>query len=127
MEGKYTLTLIINGNNFTEPIISKGKSISVKFVEAMVHFVSQHDSRSKLYNINGYTACKLQLDGREEIFHATWSYDNNGEWYDWCLIQWHGYDESYPAHILVFFQFLSLFFRDKLSWNHCHGGSTIIT
>jgi hypothetical protein len=77
----------------------------VKFVEAMVHFVSQHDSRSNQYNINGYTACKLQLDGREEIFRATWSYGNNGKWYDWCLIQWHGYDESYPTCILVFFSF----------------------
>jgi hypothetical protein len=87
MEGKYTLTLNINGNDFAEPIISKGKSILVKFVEAMAHFVSQHDSRSKQYNINGYTACKLQLDGREEIFCVTWSYGNDGEWYDWCLIQ----------------------------------------
>ncbi len=77
----------------------------MKFVEAMVHFVSQHDSRSNQYNINGYTACKLQLDGREEIFRATWSYGNNGKWYDWCLIQWHGYDESYPTCILVFFSF----------------------
>jgi hypothetical protein len=34
----------------------------------MVRFVSQHDSRSKQYNINGYTACKLQLDGREKYF-----------------------------------------------------------
>ncbi len=32
----------------------------------MVRFISQHDSRSKLYKINGFTACKLQLDGREE-------------------------------------------------------------
>ena len=74
MEGKYTLTLNINGNDFSDPIISNRKSISVKFVEAIVHFISQHDSRSKLYNINGFTACKLQLDGREEIFRATWNY-----------------------------------------------------
>jgi hypothetical protein len=97
MEGKYTVTLNKNGSDFTEPIISNGKSISVKFVEAMVHFIFQHDSRSKLYNINDFTACKLQLDEREEIFRAIWSYGNNGEWYDWCLIHWDGYNESYPA------------------------------
>ncbi len=105
MEGKYTLTLNINGNDFIDPIISNRKSISVKFVEAMVCFISQHDSRSKLYKINGFTACKLQLDGREEILRAIWSYGNDGEWYDWRLIHWDGYDESYPARILGFFEF----------------------
>jgi hypothetical protein len=107
MEGKYTLTLNINGNDFTEPIISNGKSISVKFVEAMFRFNSLHDSRSKLYNINGYTACKLQFDGREEIFCATWSYGNNGKWYDWCFIQWDGYDDSYPAGSTIITQIFS--------------------
>ncbi len=105
----------INGNDFTEPIISKEKSILVKFVQAMVHFVSQHDSKSKQYNINGYTACKFQIDGREEIFCATWSHGNIGEWYFWCLIQWHGYDESYSAHILGFFKISHPFFKT----NYC--------
>jgi hypothetical protein len=105
MEGKYTLTLNINGNHFTNPIISNGKSISVKFIEAMVRFISQNDSSSKQYQINGFTSCKLKLEGREEIFRAIWSYGNDGEWYDWCLIRWDGYDESYPARILGFFEF----------------------
>jgi hypothetical protein len=103
MEGKYKLTVNINGNDFAEPIISDGKRIHVKFFEAMAHFVFEHDSQSTQYIINGYTAFKLQLDGRDKIFHATSSYGNDGEWYDWCLVQWHGYDESYAAHILVFF------------------------
>ena len=105
LEGKYTLTLNINGNEFTNPIISNGRSISVKFVEAMVRFIRENDSRSNQYKINGFTCCKLRLDGREEIFRATCSYGNDGEWYDWCLIHWNGYDESYPARILGFFEF----------------------
>jgi hypothetical protein len=105
MEGKYTLTLKINGNHFTNPIISNGKSISVKFVEAMVRFISQNVSSSKQYQINGFTSCKLKLEGREEIFRAIWSYGNDGEWYDWCLIRWDGYNELYPAQILGFFEF----------------------
>ncbi len=115
MEGKYTLTLNINGNDFSDPIISNGKSLSVKFVEAIVHFISQHDSRSRLSNINGFTACKLQLDGREEIFRATWSYGNGGEWYDWCLIHWDGYNKSYPARILGFVDFS----HPSIETNYC--------
>jgi hypothetical protein len=102
MEGKYKLTLNINGSDFTDPIISDGKRIHVKFVKAMDSFVFEHDSQSRQYNINGYTACKLQLDGRDEIFHATSSYGTNDDWYDRCLIQWHGFDESYATRILGF-------------------------
>jgi hypothetical protein len=90
IEGKYKLTLNINGNDFTKTIISDGKRIHVKFVKTMAHFVFKYDSQSRGYNVDGYTACKLQLDGRDKIFCATSSYGNNGEWYDWCLIQWHG-------------------------------------
>ncbi len=84
MEGKYKLTLNINGNGFTDPIISDGKRIHVKFVKAMASFVFKHDSQSRQYIIHGYTytACKLQLEGRVEIFRATSSYGTNGEWYD---------------------------------------------
>ncbi len=102
MEGKYKLTLNINGIGFTDPIISDGKRIHVKFVEAMASFVLKHDSQSRQYNINGYTACKLQLEGRNEIFCATSSYGTDGEWYDWCLIHWDGFDESHAACILGF-------------------------
>ncbi len=104
MEGKYKLTLKINGNGFTDPIISDGKRIHVKFVKVMASFVFKHDYQSRKYIINGYTACKLQLEGRDEIFCATLSYGTDGKWYDWWLIQWHGFDESHAAGILGFFQ-----------------------
>jgi hypothetical protein len=68
-------------------------------------FVFKHNSQSRQCNINGYTACKLQLEGVDEIFCAISSCGTNGEWYDWCLIQWHGFDESYAACILGFFKF----------------------
>ena len=103
MEGKYSLTLNIRGNDFTNPVISTGKSISVKFVEAIVRFISHNDSTSKMFRITAFTCCKLKLEGREEIFRAISNYGNDGEWYDWCLISWDGYDEHYPARILGFF------------------------
>ncbi len=105
MEGKYKVTLNINGNGFTDPIISDGKRIHIKFVKAIASFAFKHDSQSRQYIINGYTACKLQLEGRDEIFCATSSSGTDGKWYDWCLIQWHGVDESYVARILAFFEF----------------------
>ena len=103
MEGKYSLTLNIRGNDFTNPVISTGKSISVKFVEAIVRFICHNDSTSKMFRITAFTCCKLKLEGREEIFRAISNYGNDGEWYDWCLISWDGYDEHYPARILGFF------------------------
>ena len=36
MEGKYKLTLDINENCFTDPIVSNQKTVPVKFVEAVV-------------------------------------------------------------------------------------------
>ena len=68
IEGKYSLTLNVRGNDFTNPVISTGKSISVKFVEAIVRFISHNDSTSKQFKINAFTCCKLKIEGREEIF-----------------------------------------------------------
>ncbi len=103
MEGKYSLTLKVNGNYVSNPILLTGKRISVKFVEAMVCFISENDNTSKQFQINACICCKLKLEGREEIFRAISNYGNDGEWYDWCLINWDGYDEQYPARILGFF------------------------
>jgi hypothetical protein len=87
LEGKYKLTLYINGNGFTDSIISDNKRMHIKFVEAMAGFVFKHDSQSRQYIINGYIACKLQLEGRDDIICATSSYGTDGKWYDWCLFQ----------------------------------------
>jgi hypothetical protein len=70
MEGKYKLTLDINENGFTDPLISNQKTVPVKFVEAVVKHITLQDSQIRRFNIIGYTACKLELDGTEEIFLA---------------------------------------------------------
>jgi hypothetical protein len=105
MEGRYQLTLDINDDGFTDPVISNEKKVPVKFVEAVVKYLTMHDAHSRQYKITGYTACKLEVEGREEIFRATSNYGSDGEWYDWCLIQWEGYNETYPARILGFFHY----------------------
>ena len=103
MEGKYSITLNVNGIDFTHPVLSKRKRTSVKFVEAIVRYISLNDTTRSQFIIQAFTCCKLKLEGREEIFRATCNFGNDGEWYDWCLIQWDGYDEPYPARILGFF------------------------
>ena len=40
MEGKYKLTLDINENGFTDPIVSNQKTVPVKFVEAVVKHIT---------------------------------------------------------------------------------------
>ena len=105
MEGRYQLTLDINDDGFTDPVISNRKKVPVKFVEAVVKYLTLLDAHSRQYNITGYTACKLEVEGREELFRATSNYGSDGEWYDWCLIEWDGYIETYPARILGFFQY----------------------
>ena len=105
MEGKYQFSLNINSNGFTEPVMSNQKKPPVKFVESVVKYLTHRDAHSRQYKIICYTACKLELDGREEIFRAISNYGSDGEWYDWCLIKWDGYNETYPARILGFFHY----------------------
>ncbi len=55
MEGKYRLTLNINSNEFTDPIISDKKMLPVKFVKVLVRFSSEHDSQRREHIITGYS------------------------------------------------------------------------
>jgi hypothetical protein len=87
MEGMYKLTLNIHGKDFSVSRNSDNNKLSAKFVEAMVRFISKYDAPSTI-TVTGYTVCKLELDGRPEIFHATSNYGDDGEWYHWCLIEW---------------------------------------
>lgn len=103
MEGIYKLTLDINGTDFSIRKSANNK-LSVKFVEAMVRFISKYEGPSTI-TITGYTVCKLDLDGRPEIFRAVSNYGDDGEWYDWCLIEWEDHEETYPGHILGFFEY----------------------
>jgi hypothetical protein len=64
----------------------------------------QHDSNGKL-NLAGYTTCKLILDDRLVTLCATSKYGFDGQWYDWCLVAWQDFEETYPARELGFFDF----------------------
>ena len=106
MEGKYILTiseLSVNGV-FSSFSTKKHTNLPTKFVQA----VSLHAGKfyhSPTYTVVGYTACKMPIQGRQEIFRAVASFGDKGQkWYDWCLVNWTE-DEvvrTYPAKILGF-------------------------
>jgi hypothetical protein len=100
----YKHTLDINGNNFSIHKKSDDKKLSVKFVEVMVRFISKYNEPSTI-TVIGYTVCKLELDGRQEIFCAMSNYGDDDEWYDWCLIDWEDHEETYPGHTLEFLEY----------------------
>ncbi len=79
MEGTYQFSLHINSNGFTDPLTLNSKKPAVKFVESVVKYLTHRDAHSRQFKIIGYTACKLELDGREEIFRAISNYGSDGE------------------------------------------------
>jgi hypothetical protein len=104
MEGVYKLTLTItDGILSSNPKTSNQKNILVKFVEGLVRFILEHNPNGEL-NLTEYTTCKLILDDRNVMLHATSKYRLDGHWYDWCLVGWQGFDETYPACLLGFFE-----------------------
>jgi len=68
-------------------------------------FAAKLDDYPHDYSVTGYTACKLLLDGRQEILRAISSFMDDGHWYDWCLVQWEviGVYKTFPGRILGFF------------------------
>jgi hypothetical protein len=73
-------------------------------IQAIALHAAKNEYRQD-YSVWGYTACRLLLDGRQEIFRAISSYMDDGHWYDWCLIFWvdDGVENTFPACILGFF------------------------
>ncbi len=73
-------------------------------MKGSVRFISEHNPNGEL-NLTGYTTCKLILDDRNVTLRATSKYGLDGQWYDWCLVAWQNFDETYPARMLGFFEF----------------------
>jgi hypothetical protein len=95
MESKYILTiseLSINGV-FSLLSTKKHTNLPTKFVQAVSLHAAQF-YHSPTYTVVGYTACKMPLQGRDEIFRAVASFGGKGQkWYDWCLVNWLENDE----------------------------------
>jgi hypothetical protein len=61
--------------------------------------------------ITCHTSCKMILEQRPVIFHATLDFGDDGSWYDWCLVEWvdnNKQHNTYPGKILGFFSIHNL-------------------
>jgi len=88
MEGKFILTieeLQENGlfNNF---IVDNMSTLSINLIWGIAIYAAREMNHRNRFIIVGFTACKLRIDERDEIFRCTSKYSRDGQWYDWCLI-----------------------------------------
>ncbi len=106
MEGEYILTISDMRTNgiFSTFSTHKNTKLRTKFVQAVSLHTAKYYHKST-YTVVGYTACKMQIQGRDKIFRAVASFGDKGQqWYDWCLVNCTENDEeqTYPAKILGF-------------------------
>ena len=106
MEGKYVLAFkgLTRDGVFDHAATVRRTDLLDRCVQAIALRAAKNEYCED-YLVWGYTACKLLLDGRQEIFQAISSYMDDGHWYDWCLISWEdeGLFNTSPACILGFF------------------------
>jgi hypothetical protein len=108
-EGKFILTieeLQENGlfNNF---IVNNMSTLSINLIQGIAIYAAREMNRRNRFIIVRFTACKLRIDERDEIFRCTSKYSRDGQWYDWCLIEWVNaalISLTYPGLILGFIQ-----------------------
>jgi hypothetical protein len=58
-----------------------------------------------------HTSCKMILEQKPVIFHATLDLGDDRSWYDWCLVEWVDNNKQhniYPSKILGFFSIHNL-------------------
>jgi hypothetical protein len=109
MEGKYILTidgLEENGLFSSFSVDNKG-SLLTNLIRGIVIYAAREMNYHDRFSIVGYTSCKLHIDEREEIFRCTSKYSGDGQWYDWCLVEWvdlSNISQTYPGLILGFIQ-----------------------
>ncbi len=59
------------------------------------------------FSTSVFTSCTLHLDDRDKIFRCTSKYAQDGQWYDWCLVEWENSTnviQTYPGLVLGFIQ-----------------------
>jgi hypothetical protein len=109
MEGKYILTLegLEENGIFKHYNVDNSSSLPTHLIRGIAVYASRELGIQDRCSIVGYTACKMQVDKRDEILRCNSNYSHDGQWYDWCLIEWvdsNNTSQTYPGLILGFIQ-----------------------
>ncbi len=88
----------------------KKTTLPIKFIHGLSLYCSRTLNLHGKNKITCHTSCKMILEQRPVIFHATSDFGDDESWYDWCLVKWVKNDEqqnTYPGKILGFFSIKS--------------------
>ncbi len=88
-------------------------TLPIKFIRGLSLFCLITLNLHGKTEITCHTLCKMILEQRPVIFHATLDFGDDRSWYDWCLVEWVDNDDkhnTYPGKILGFFSIQNLVF-----------------
>jgi hypothetical protein len=109
MAGQYQLTIVglDEFGTFIDHKVIGNVKLSLVYIRAVSTFALStcFDPPGRL-SITGYTSCKMNINTKDATLRATSNYGNDGQWYDWCLVEWVDHNEqrnTYPRKNLGFF------------------------
>ena len=123
MEGKYILTLegLEDNGIFSHYKVDKSTSLPTHLIWGIAVYASRELNIQDRFSVVGYTVCKMRVDERDEMFRCRSNYSHDGQWYDWCLIEWvdsNNTSQTYPGLILGFIQVVTKHYAVVQSSNH---------
>ncbi len=108
MAGQYQLTTdeLDEFGTFTDHKVIGNVKLPLVYICAVSTFASstRFNHRGRL-SIAGYTSCNGNINTKDATLQATSNYGNDGQWYDWCLVEWVDHNEqcnTYPGKFLDF-------------------------
>jgi hypothetical protein len=109
MEGKYNLTIegLEENGVFTNFKVHTNLKLPTNLIRGIAVYGAREMNLCGEFSVTGYTSCKLNIDDRLEIFRCTSRYGQDGQWYDWCLIDWEissNNVQTYPGLVLGFIE-----------------------
>ena len=123
MEGKYILTLegLEDNGIFSHYKVDKSTSLPTHLIWGIAVYASRELNIQDRFSVVGYTVCKMRVDERDDMFRCSSNYSHDGQWYDWCLIEWvdsNNTSQTYPGLILGFIQVVTKHYAVVQSSNH---------
>jgi hypothetical protein len=107
--GKYELTFsgLEDMGIFTEYSVSnKNKNPPLKCICRISIYAATQFHQCGMTTVTCYTSCNMNLENKNVTFCSTCNFGEDGDWYDWCLVEWIDDNEernTYPGKILGFF------------------------